>query len=188
MSDSGGFLGLNVALIGLSGAGKTTVAPLAAARLGFPWQDLDAEIARVSGRSVASFFDAGEEASFRELEARVLEQALAGKRPGVVLACGGGLVTAPATRALLRARAFVVWLRVSPERALTRLGREGIAERPLLAGAAEGQAPGALTSLLRDRAPLYEAAADAVIDTEALAPEEVAERVAALCRPDPTWP
>lgn len=180
-----------MALIGLSGAGKTTVAPLAAARLGFPWVDLDAEVARVAGRSIASFFEAGEEAAFRALEARTLEQALTGKRPGVVLACGGGVVTIPETRALLRARGFVVWLRVSPERALARLGPEGIAGRPLLAGAGDAGAassPEALAALLRDRAPLYEAAADAVIDTDGLAPDEVAERVAALCRPDPTWP
>lgn len=173
-----------MALIGLSGAGKTTVAPLAAARLGFPSIDLDAEIASASGRSAASFFEAGEGEAFRALEAAALERALAGRRPGVVLACGGGIVTVPETRALLRARAFVVWLRVSPARALARLGQDGIRERPLLSG----DAAEALETLHRERAPLYEAAADAVIDTDGLAPGEVAERVAALCRPDPTWP
>lgn len=199
-------MGLNVALIGLSGAGKSTVAPLAAARLGFPAVDLDADVASASGRSAASFFGAGEGAAFRALEAAALERALAGRKPGVVLACGGGIVTAPETRSLLRSRAFVVWLRVSPARALARLGSEGIRERPLLSGAAEqeggaseaGAAEGgaarfeaaaeALDRLLRERAPLYEAAADAVIDTDGLSPDEVAERVAALCRPDPTWP
>ncbi|HET7497973.1 MAG TPA: shikimate kinase [Candidatus Eisenbacteria bacterium] len=184
VSRPGGTLGLNVALIGVSGAGKTTVAPLAAARLGFPWVDLDAAIVAASGRTAASFFEAGEEAAFRVLEREALERALAGRRPGVILACGGGLVTAPETRALLRARAFVVWLKVSHARALARLGSGGIAERPLLAG----DAPEALERLLRERAPLYEGAADAVIDTDGLTPDDVAERVAALCRPDPTWP
>lgn len=205
-------MGLNVALIGLSGAGKSTVAPLAAARLGFPAVDLDADVASASGRSAASFFGAGEGAAFRALEAAALERALAGRKPGVVLACGGGIVTAPETRSLLRSRAFVVWLRVSPARALARLGSEGIRERPLLSGKAEPEGPEgesaraseagvaeggaarfeaareALDRLLRERAPLYEAAADAVIDTDGLSPDEVAERVAALCRPDPTWP
>lgn len=173
-----------MALIGISGAGKTTVAPLAAARLGFPWVDLDAEVVSASGRTPADFFAAGEEAAFRALELRSLERAMEGRRPGVILACGGGLVTVPETRALLRARAFVVWLKVTPARALARLGAAGVAERPLLAGSA----PEAIEALLRDRAPLYEGAADAVIDTDGLAPQDVAERVAALCRPDPTWP
>lgn len=173
-----------MALIGLSGAGKSTVAPLAAARLGFPWIDLDAEIARAAGRSVAELFAEGE-AAFRAREAEALERALGRRGPGLVLACGGGIVTEPRTRALLRAKGFVVWLRVSPAGALARLGREGIAERPLLSG---DSAAARLEAMHRERGPLYEAAADAVIDTDGLTPWEVADRVAALCRPDPTWP
>lgn len=187
-----------MALIGLSGAGKSAVAPLAAARLGFPWIDLDAEIERVSGRTVAELFAGGPE-TFRALEAEALDRALAARSPGVVLACGGGIVAEPKTRAMLRARAFVIWLRVAPARALARLGSGGVAERPLLSGAVGG-APGAdeaagmatagaaLEAMLRQRGTLYEGAADAVIDTDGLTPQEVAERVASLCRPDPTWP
>lgn len=175
-----------MALIGLSGAGKTTVAPLAAARLGFPWIDLDAEVEKAAGRSVSALF-AEDEAAFRALEVAALERALAARSPGVILACGGGIVTSPETRSLLRARAFVVWLRVSPGRALARLGEPGVAERPLLAGAEAG-AGARLEALLRERGPMYEAASDAVIETDGLTPDEVAERVAALCRPDPTWP
>jgi len=185
-----------VALIGLSGAGKSTVAPLAAARLGFPPVDLDAEIEKETGRSPASFLASGAEAEFRAAEAHALERALSERRPGVVIACGGGIVKAPGTRALLRSRAFVVWLRVSPSRAQVRLGAEGVRARPLIAGAGAGaEGPGdpgtvesSLEAMLRERAPLYEGAADAVIDTDGLTPDEVAERVAALCRPDPTWP
>jgi shikimate kinase len=177
-----------VALIGLSGAGKTTVAPLAAARLGFPWLDLDQEIERASGRPIASLFAEGTEAEFRALEAGALENALATKGPGLVLACGGGVVTTPATRSRLRSRAFVVWLRVSPAEAMARLGAEGTASRPLLRKAAGGDSPAALEAMLRERAPLYEGAADAVVDTDGRTPGEVADRVAALCRADPTWP
>ena len=176
-------LGLRVALIGLSGAGKTTVAPLAAARLGFPWLDLDADIERAAGRPIAALFAEGG-AEFRALEAEALERALADPRPGLVLACGGGIVTAPAARKRLRARAFVVWLRVSPERAAARLG-ENADQRPLLRGAPARET---LEAMLGERAPQYEVSADAVIDTDGLTPAEVADRVASLCRPDPTWP
>ena len=174
-----------MALIGLSGAGKSTVAPLAAARLGFPWIDLDAEVERAAGRSVADLFAEDGGARFRALEAEALQRALAPRRPGTVLACGGGIVTVSATRALLRSATFVIWLRVSPARALARLAAAGVAERPLLSGP-EGAAE-RIETLGRERAALYESTADAVIDTDGLSPDEVAERVASLCRPDPTW-
>jgi shikimate kinase len=178
-----------VALIGLSGAGKTTVAPLAAARLGFPWADLDQEIERAAGRPLASLFADGTGAEFRALEAEALEQALARKGPGLVLACGGGIVTQAGTRARLRARAFVIWLRVSLAQAAARLGAPGAAMRPLLRSAGGGGEPAAaLEAMLRERGPLYEGAADAVVDTDGRTPGEVADRVAALCRADPTWP
>lgn len=161
------------------------MAPLAAARLGFPWIDLDAEVERAAGRPVAALFAEDGGAAFRALEDQALERVLADARPGVVLACGGGVVTTPAARKRLRSRAFVVWLRVSAERAAVRLGGAGAAQRPLLRASPAREA---LQTLLRERAPLYEASADAVVDTDGLTPEEVADRVAALCRPDPTWP
>lgn len=161
------------------------MAPLAAARLGFPWVDLDLEIERAADRPIAGLFEERGGTEFRELEAAALERALSDSRPGVVIACGGGIVTIPATRKRLTAAAFVVWLRVGPVAAAARLGAEGAALRPLLRG---GSPREALESLLRDRTPHYQAVADAVIDTEGRTPAEVADMVAALCRPDPTWP
>jgi shikimate kinase len=77
---------------------------------------------------------------------------------------------------------------VRPERAAARLGAEGIAQRPMVL-AGEGVAPEArLSELLRERAALYEAASDAILDTDDRTPAEVADQIAALCRPDPTWP
>ncbi len=82
----------------------------------------------------------------------------------------------------------MVWLRVGPAEAMARLGAEGATTRPLLRRAAGGDVPAALEAMLRERAPLYEGAADAVVDTDGRTPGEVADRVASLCRADPTWP
>ncbi|HSQ59269.1 MAG TPA: shikimate kinase [Acidobacteriota bacterium] len=123
-----------VALIGIPGSGKSAVAPLLAARLGVASADLDEAIERAAGRPVAAIFAGAGEAAFREHEARALEAALAGEE-GVVIACGGGVTTHEASRALLRARATVVWLRISPALAARRLGPAGLAARPLIAAA-----------------------------------------------------
>ena len=114
------------------------------------------------------------EAAFRVLEARALEAAL---ESGGVLACGGGVLTRPESRALLRARAFVVWLRVSPAEAARRLGAGPAADRPLLDGA--GPLAARLEALEGSRRALYESAADAVVATDGRPPEEVADLVRA---------
>ena len=89
-----------IALVGLPGSGKSTIARLVAQRLGWDAVDLDDEIARSSGRSPASIIAADGEAAFRDLELIALEQAL--RRPGpLVIACGGGLITQAAARRLL---------------------------------------------------------------------------------------
>jgi shikimate kinase len=183
-----------IALIGLPGSGKSTVAPLLAERLGAPWADLDDRIARASGVPVPEFlrrwgeasFRAAEEAALREAleegEARSVREADAGpgggagvRPPGLVLACGGGAVVHGRSRALLRERAFVVWLRVAAETAAARLGAGGADERPLLSGA--GPLPERIESLGGARAPHYEAAAHASVPTDGLTPEQVAARI-----------
>src|ERR1039457_7615596 len=89
-----------IALVGLPGSGKSTVAPLVAERLGWEAVDLDSEIAVTSGRSPATVIATEGEAFFRDLELTALEGAL--RRPGPqVIACGGGLITQAAARRLL---------------------------------------------------------------------------------------
>jgi shikimate kinase len=131
------------------------------------------------------------EAAFRVLETRALAAALArGARTGLVLACGGGIVTHGPSREALRREATVVWLRVGPSVAAARLGAAGLAARPLLgssaggAGRAGSEAEGsaALEGLLASRERAYEAAADVVVDSGGRTPEECAEAAAASLR------
>lgn len=169
-----------VALIGLSGAGKTTVAPKVAARLGCDWIDLDREIAHAAGAEVPELIRREGEAAFRAREAAALRQALEeDRRSRLVVACGGGVLALPESRARLRDRAVTVWLRVTPGVAAGRLGAAPEANRPLLAG----DAPEArLRALWEDRRAAYEAAAAATVDTEGRSPDEVADEVVALVR------
>ena len=182
-------LGSVIALIGLPGAGKSAVAPLLAARLRWGWADLDEEIARAAGAPVPELLRGRGEPAFRALEARALEAALDAERgpagpaavpgpaPGRVLACGGGILSPVGNRALLRERAFVVWLRVSPRSAAARLGAALAAERPLLDGA--GSLEARIAALEAGRRGLYEAAADVVVSTDGRAPAEIAEEILA---------
>jgi shikimate kinase/3-dehydroquinate synthase len=123
-----------IALVGLPGSGKSTIAPLVAQQLGWTAIDLDVEIEKTSGRSPAAIIAAEGEARFRDLELSALEHAL--RRPGpLVIACGGGLITQPAARRLLLELCTVVWLDTSDQILIERLG-DG-AERPMLGGSAE---------------------------------------------------
>lgn len=101
----------HIAFVGFMGAGKSTTAELVAQRLGRPWFDTDEVIVERCGRSIPELFAAGEEARFRALEKEVVGELLDG--PPSVLSLGGGALEDPETRALLLARALVVWLEVS---------------------------------------------------------------------------
>jgi shikimate kinase len=163
------------------------VAPLLAARLGLPWRALDREIERTAGRTIADLLGGDGEESFRAREHAALRAALDAAE-ALVIDCGGGVVSHAASRAALRAGAAVVWLRVTPETAAARLGRAGLAARPLLAAAMAGTAPGAdagkgaLRALLAARAVLYEAASDVVVETEGRDPAAVADAAASALR------
>jgi shikimate kinase len=159
-----------IALVGLSGAGKSTVGVALAHRLGRPLVDIDALVVAAAGRSIADLFAAEGEAAFREREAAALAAALAG--PACVLATGGGIVLRPANRALLTTQAFVVWLDAPDTVILDRLAAHA-ERRPLL----EADPAARLAALRRDRSALYAAVAQLTIDTTALSPQAVVERI-----------
>ena len=166
----------HVVLVGLPGAGKSTVGPLVARALGRAFVDVDAELARRAGRSVAEQFADGGEPAFRTAEA-ALSAELAATAPAVI-APGGGWVANAAARTALAGAGRTVYLRVRPATAVARLAAASDV-RPLLAGATDPL--GAVGLLLARRGPLYEAA-DGAVDAEAGTPEAVAERVVALVR------
>ncbi len=163
----------HLVLIGLPGAGKSTVGPLLADRLGLFFLDFDAELERRTGRSVPSIIRTDGEQAFRELEHKLTaELALADP---AVLAPGGGWVTRPDTVALLRPRARLVHLKVTPEAAIRRLGSARLA-RPLL----DGEDPLArMTALEAARRTSY-GSADWVIDTELITVQRVIDIIVEL--------
>ncbi|MGH7468690.1 MAG: shikimate kinase [Longimicrobiales bacterium] len=118
-----------IVLIGLMGAGKTTVGQLLAQRLGWTFLDLDAEIEAGARKSVSQIFEDDGEVTFRRLEQQLTGELAS--RDRVVLAPGGGWVTQPIAVAQLANNTALFWLQVTPEEAVRRVQQDGTV-RPLL--------------------------------------------------------
>lgn len=163
----------HIVLVGLPGAGKSTVGRGVAERLGRSFLDFDQEIERREGKTIAEIFGEKGEGYFRELERAITEELrLVGN---MILAPGGGWVGNDGVVALLRPPARMVYLRLRPETALSRLGAER-SSRPLLM---RPDPIGELRRLFELRKAHYERA-DHVIEVELLDVEEVIKRVAAI--------
>jgi len=148
----------NIFLVGLMGAGKTTIGRQLARKLGKRFVDSDHEIEARTGASIPWIFEIEGEASFRRREADMIRE-LSG-HSGLVLATGGGAVLNPASRALLAERGTVIYLRASIGSILQRTSHDK--NRPLLQTA---DPRSKLEELLAQRDPLYREIADLVIDT-----------------------
>ena len=162
----------HILLIGMMGAGKTTVGTTLAHELGWRYLDSDQEVQEATGRTVPELFAERGEAAFRAAEAAALQLALSGPEPTVVSVAGGAVLD-PDNRKLIARSGLVVWLRARPETLAERVG-DG-AGRPLL-----GDDPAAaLVELDRVRRPLYAELADVVVDVDDLTPVAVAAQVLA---------
>ncbi len=158
-----------VLLAGFMGAGKSTVGRMVAERLALPFIDLDDRVEQQVGASIPQIFETEGEPVFRELESEALEQIA--EEDDVVVACGGGVVLSDENRQLMRDLGCVVYLAVTPEEVLARVG--GADSRPLLAGKGGEVA----ARLIDARRALYESVADITIDTVDTSPEDIAAQV-----------
>ncbi len=140
-----------VVLVGLMGAGKSTVGRLLADRLGYAFVDLDDEVEALAGRSIVEIFDAGGETLFREIEAEATERQ--DEATGTVLATGGGWMARPELSDRWPG-AVRVWLRVTPEEAWDRISSDPSA-RPMLDPSRPRES---LERLLAEREAAYELA------------------------------
>src|SRR6185369_17124850 len=168
-----------IALLGLRGAGKTTIGRRLARRLHVPFVELDRRIEEAAGLALDEIFALHGEEYYRRLERETLDGVLREAQP-LVLATGGGIVTRADTFAALRRRALTVWLRADSEDHWNRVVQQGD-RRPM---ADHPQAMADLRGLLASREPLYAQAAH-TIDTSTLDVDRSVDALVSLVRPAP---
>lgn len=146
-----------VALVGLMGAGKSTIGRRLAQALDLPFVDADTEIEHAAGQSIPEIFEKHGECEFRRGERAVIERLL--DRPAHILATGGGAFIDPRTRALMKERATTIWLKAPLDVLMKRVSKRD--DRPLLR---EDDPRAVMQRLMDERYPIY-AEADIVIET-----------------------
>ena len=169
----------HLVLVGLSGAGKTTVGRRVAAALGGLFVDLDAEVERRAGKSARRVFAEDGEAAFRAHEAACARDALLG--PPSILAAGGGYTESEANRSAARGAGLLVYLSVGIDAATARLA--GAGDRPLV----DGADPALRLRELLDRREKGYLEADHTVVTDGRTLEAVADEVASLARRHGGW-
>jgi len=160
-----------IALVGMMGAGKSSIGRRLATRLKVPFRDADSEIERAAGCSIAEIFARYGEGAFRDGERKVIDRLLG--EPPHVLATGGGAFIDPVTRARMKDSAVSVWIKAPVDVLLARVKRKE--DRPLLK---TGNPREVLERLLKEREPIY-AEADLAIESENGPHAETVERIVA---------
>ena len=170
---SGNERNVRIALIGLRGAGKSTIGSLLAKKLNVPFIELDRQIEQAAGVEIGMILDMYGQSGFRRLERQCLDDALK-RYSSFVLATSGSLVSEKLTYDRLRAQSHTVWLRATPEEHMQRVIEQGDM-RPMGNNA---QAMDDLKRILADREPLYAKAASVHV-TSGKTPEQVADGILA---------
>ena len=166
-----------IALIGLRGAGKSTLGKVLAKKIGWNFVELNKEIEAQNGLSVAEIIALYGQEGFRRMEQNALNQLLAQKEP-MVLATGGGIVSEPLTFDLILSSFYTIWLKAEPEEHMGRVRKQGDL-RPM---ADDRSAMAELRNILVSREPLY-ARASATVDTAGLSVDAAAARLIDTVRP-----
>ena len=161
----------DVALLGLRGAGKSTIGPKVAAALGVPFVELDERIEEAAGLRVAEIFSLHGESYYRRLERECLERLLSDGSPSVI-ALSGGIVNNEEAFALARRRCMTVWLKAKPDDHMRRVLEQG--DRRPVANRTDAMAE--LRAILASREPLYDLA-DLAVDTSRLDPAAAVESI-----------
>jgi shikimate kinase len=164
----------SVVLVGMMGAGKSSIGRRLATRLGIPFVDADTEIEKAAGMSIAEIFAAHGESYFRAGETRVIARLLEGGPQ--VLATGGGAFMNPETRAAIRAKGISVWLRATLEVLNRRIKRRG--DRPLLKNSDPVET---LRRLIEERNPVY-AQADVTVESRDVPHDTIVDEIVAGLR------
>jgi len=160
----------NIVLIGFMGSGKSSIGRLLARRMGGRFVDTDHLIVKAAGCEITEIFQKHGEAHFRDLESEALAS-LRGQN-GLIIATGGGIVLRPHNVELLRELGYVIWLTASEEVIFDRVSRNR--KRPLLHTKDPRKT---VADLFSKRKPLYEAAAQSIIDSSTLSHEDVAKMI-----------
>jgi XRE family aerobic/anaerobic benzoate catabolism transcriptional regulator len=166
-----------IALIGLRGAGKSTLGKVLAKKIGWTFVELNKEIEAQNGLSVAEIIALYGQEGFRRMEQTALNQLLA-RNELMVLATGGGIVSEPLTFDLILSSFYTVWIKAEPEEHMGRVRKQGDL-RPM---ADDRSAMAELRNILVSREPLY-ARASAIVDTAGLSIDAAAARLIDTVRP-----
>lgn len=162
-------MGKNIVLCGFMGSGKTTVGKILARKLNRQFVDMDCEIERIAQMTIPEIFEKFGEARFRKIESDVCKQL--GSRQDLVIATGGGALLKPENQSALSKNGIIIYLYVSAKTVISRLKHDS--SRPLLNQPNKEEA---IHNLLQQRLPIYQSAADLIINAGGDA-EDVADKI-----------